>query len=153
MEGNNDSWGKKGLTFKVSLYIFLNLQTGDSQYEEAVEGEGRQCTPQWVSEQPRALSNCTGLRTLRCIPVCVWPFLTPSENHCSVHPVLLLGVYPAPQGCWARTKRMTTVLIFWNLSLQDEEQKWLFPPKLPARFPTSCIKHIFSFLICLKADL
>lgn len=102
--------------------------------------------------------NSTIPQTLRYISICTWPLLTHSENHCSIHPVLLPGMHYLPKamggdGLWEKKKK-TTVLIMWNLSLQDEKQKWFFfLPNCLLNFLHYALNIYFLPNLYLKVDI
>lgn len=100
------------------------------------------------------------LQTLRHIPICDWPFFTHSENHCSIHPMYILytavfilcntpGVYYNPRCVGLCKKRMKTVLIIWNLSLQDEKQRWFFSSQIAWQISYIMYSIYISFLLCV----
>lgn len=78
----------------------------------------------------------------------------PCGNHCSTHPMLLLGVDYIPMVWWAWKKKNDNCFNHLEFISSKWKPKGLFFSKLTTRFPTSSIKHIsFCPHLCLKADL
>lgn len=108
---------------------FYNLEASDSQYEEAAEGWGEAVHLSGGARTSQGLLQTRqDLQTLRRVPRCIWAVPTPVGTTA----VLILCYYWGwITSLWCGglgKKRMTTVLIIWNLSLQNENQKAFFSP-------------------------
>ena len=132
--------GRKLLTFKVSFFhIFIIFS--DSQYEEAAEEGGE-------AELSRALLK---LHNTLDTEIHFYMYLTtphPLRESLQYSSCVITRNALPPQGYgrwWAMGKKKKDNCFnhVKFISSRWKTEVIFFPPKLPAKFPTLCIKHIF----------
>lgn len=129
----------------------------DSPYEEATERGGEQWPLRGVAELPRALSKPQKPFKHRDALLHVSSPPHPPRITAVFIFVITESLWHSQRvlGHWGKKKKKDNCFSHLKFISSRGKQKWLFSPKLPVRFPTSCIKVVFPRRphLCLKADL